>query len=628
MKKFVSAYGDTLRRNFVLTILGLFALTVLSRVVYLQVYNKDFLVKQGNSRFVRTKNEPALRGTITDRNNIPLAVSTPVSSIWVNPKEILNPVKRQGSEAPTNPVAELANAIGMPVTTLQAKLDKKKNATFVYLQRGLEPDFVQRVIAKKIPGVYSQREYRRFYPSADVASQIIGYNNIDDVGQEGIELLYNDWLAGTPGSSEVIRDVSGRVVDILQEITPPMQGQPLRLTIDKRLQYLTYMALLETIEEFSPKSATAVVLDAKTSEVLSMVSLPSGNPNNGKERKQTLVKNRAITDTFEPGSVMKPFAIAAALEAGVVSPGTPIKTSPGYYAVSRHVVRDVHDYGRLSVAGVIKKSSNVGTCKIALKMPKAKLLAMYEALGLGEKSQIGFPGEQAGVLRDLTKMSDFDYCTNSYGYGVATTALQVAQSYAVLANDGLKIPATLVKRDALPPAVRLMSARTAKQVRRMLKSAVGEEGTGSKATQGDYMGDYSVGGKTGTAHKVIRGKYAKDKYRSVFAGMAPLSDPRIVMVVVVDEPKGKKYYGGLVAAPVFAKVVGKTLRMLGVSPDQKPPKDKDKVIYVTQKKVPKPKKTVSKKKAPKKDKPKIQLLSTEDLDGKPKNHKKVSYQKP
>lgn len=572
MRKFVSPYGDTMRRNFVLALLGLFATTVFARVVYLQVYNKDFLVKQGNSRFIRIKKEPALRGTILDRNNIPLAVSTPVSGLWANPKELLQE---------PNAVATLAETLGKPLTQLQKKLDKKKNSTFVYIERGLEPAIAKKVMAKKLPGVHSLREYRRFYPSQDVTAQIIGYNNVDDEGQEGIELLYNDWLSGVAGSSEIIRDTKGKVVDVLEEIHPPVQGQELTLTIDKRLQYLTYMALLETAKEFNPKSATAVMLDAKTSEVLAMVSIPSGNPNNRKERRQSLLKNRAITDTFEPGSVMKPFAIATALDAGLVSPRTPINTSPGYYRVARHTVRDVHNYGPLNVAGVIKKSSNVGTCKIALRMPKDKLHAMYESLGFGQKSDIGFPGEQKGTLRDLKKLNDFDYCTNAYGYGISATALQVAQAYAVLANDGVKIPATLVKRENLPTGVRLMSKRTATQVRKMLKSAVEKGGTGRQATTGDYMSDYSVGGKTGTAHKVINGRYSKHNYRAAFAGIAPLSDPRIVMVVMVDDPKGKKHYGGQVAAPVFARVVGKALRMMGVAPDQKK-KDK-KTLHTSQK---------------------------------------------
>lgn len=560
MRKFVSPYGATTRRNVVLAMLGLFAAVVLARVVYLQVYQADFLVKQGNSRFVRMKKEPALRGTILDRNNIPLAVSTPVSSLWVNPKEIL--------DAP-QAIATLANSLGLPLNQLLARIEKKKNGAFLYVKRGMEPEVAQNILSQELTGVYSQREYQRFYPSAHVTAQIIGFNNVDDDGQEGMELMYNDWLAGTDGSSEIVRDLRGRVVDVLQEIKPPVQGQELQLTIDKRIQYLMYLALLETAEQFSAKSATAVMLDAKTSEVLAMVSVPSGNPNNRQERRQSLVKNRAITDTFEPGSVMKPFTIASALDAGLVSSRTPISVSPGYWKVAKNVVRDVRNYGSLTVSGVIKKSSNIGTCKVALRLPKAKLQAMYESLGIGQKSQIGFPGEQAGTLRDLTRMNDFDYCTNAYGYGLSTTALQVAQAYAVLANDGVSIPASLVKRDSLPAGTRLMSKRTAKQVRNMLKAAVDQKGTGNLATRGNYMEDYSVGGKTGTVHKVINGEYAKKRYRSVFAGMAPLSDPRIVMVVMVDEPKGEKYYGGLVAAPVFAKVVGKTLRMLGVAPDQK-----------------------------------------------------------
>ncbi len=552
----------------VLSLLLLFASAVLARVVYLQVYHADFLVKQGNSRFVRIKKEPALRGNILDRNAIPLAVSTPVSSIWVNPKEIAG-----NSEA----ISRLATAISYPYAKLNDRITRKKDASFVYIQRGMEPAIAAKIIEQKIPGVYSLREYRRFYPSSDVTSQILGFNNIDDEGQEGLELLYNEWLSGTPGSSEIIRDPSGKVVDILEEIKPPVQGQNLMLTIDKRIQYLTYLALLETAEEFSAKSATAVVLDAKTSEILAMVSVPSGNPNNASEKKPSLVRNRAMTDTFEPGSVMKPFTVAAALDAGLVRPRTPVNTSPGHLQVGRYRVRDIHDYGKLTVSTVIKKSSNVGTCKIALRLPKEKLESMYSALGLGSHSQIGFPGEQKGRLNRFGRLGDFEYCTNAYGYGMSLNALQLAQAYAVLANDGIKVPVSLVKTDMDLVGARLVSKRTAREVREMLRMAVDEGGTGRRATIGDYMEDYSVGGKTGTVHKVVNGRYSKNHYRSVFAGMAPISDPAIVMVVMVDDPKGKRYYGGLVAAPVFARVVGKTLRILGVSPD-KPPKDKKLVI--------------------------------------------------
>ncbi|PID66963.1 MAG: cell division protein [Gammaproteobacteria bacterium] len=569
MKRFVSPYGATTRRNVVLTVLLVFATAVFARVMYLQLYHADFLVKQGNSRFMRIKKEPALRGTILDRNAIPLAVSTPVSSLWVNPKEIA---------ASPESITQLAESIAYPVQRLKDKISQKNESTFMYIQRGLEPAFAKKITDKNIPGVYSLREYRRFYPSADVTSQIIGFNDIDDNGISGLELMYNDWLSGTAGSSKIVRDTGGRVMDILEEIKPPVQGQGLMLTIDKRIQYLTYVALLEATEEFAAKSATAVVLDAKTSEVLAMISVPSGNPNNAQEKKPALVKNRAMTDTFEPGSVMKPLVVATALDAGLVRPGTPIDTRPGRLKVGRYWVKDGHNYGQLDVAGVIKKSSNVGACKIALRLPKEKLQAMYSALGFGQASAINFPGEQAGHLSNMAKLGDFEYCTNSYGYGISATALQVAQAYAVLANDGVKIPATLIKRDSQMPGTRLISAHTAKSVRQMLAQAVNKGGTGTRATLGEYMQDYTVGGKTGTAHKVINGRYSPNHYRSVFVGMAPLSDPRIVMVVMVDDPKGKRYYGGLVAAPVFAKVVGKTLRILGVSPDKAP--NPEKVVQV------------------------------------------------
>lgn len=583
MRKFVSPYGATVRRNVVLLFLLAFALAVLARVVYLQVYHADFLVEQGNSRFVRIKKEPALRGNILDRNAVPLAVSTPVSSLWVNPKEIL--VENRAESSATDSIAALANAIGYPAHQLSKKIKAKKDASFMYIQRGMEPAVAKKILADEIPGVYDLREYRRFYPSGDVLSQLIGFSNIDDEGQEGIELLYNDWLSGTAGSSEIVRDRNGKIVDILEEIKPPVQGQDLMLTVDKRLQYLTYVALLETTKSFGAKSATAVMLDAKTAEILAMVSVPSGNPNNAQEKRPSLVRNRAMADTFEPGSVMKPFVVASALESGLVHPSTPIETKPGLMRVGRHVVRDVHDYGRLKVSEVIQKSSNVGTCKIALRLPKEQLQAMYSSLGFGAMTGIDFPGEQRGVLNRFDKLGDFEYCTNAYGYGLSATALQIAQAYTVIANDGIKNPVSLVKRDNPPLGTRLMSQRTAKRLQEMLAQAVQEGGTGRRATLGDYMQEYSVGGKTGTVHKVINGRYSKNHYRSVFAGMAPAKDPAIVMVVMVDEPKGKQYYGGLVAAPVFAKVVGKSLRILGIAPDKplKLPQDEG-VVAVSQQK--------------------------------------------
>lgn len=578
MKKFVSPYGATTRRNVVLAVLAVFAASVLGKVGYLQLdeESQKTFAKESNKRFLRVRKEAALRGNVLDRNAVPLAVSTPVSSVWADPYAV---------DYSTGNLKAMADTLGYSVAKLKKRLDdnkvnaKNEEVHFVYLRRGIEPAVAEKHFANRFDGVHLQREYRRFYPSADVVSQIIGYANDDDAGISGVELLWNGWLSGQSGSSQIVKDPKGRVVDVLQEISPPVQGQDLMLTIDKRIQYLTYLALLEAAEKFSAESATAVVLDAKTSEVLAMVSVPSGNPNNPKERNPDLIKNRAITDSYEPGSVMKPFVAAAALDAGLVNPSTPVDTRPGRMRLGKNTITDTHNYGKLNVSTVIKKSSNVGSCKIALRMPRAKLHAMYSGLGFGEKSQMGFPGEQSGLLRSFKRLNDFSYCTAAYGYGLSATTLQIAQAYAVLANDGVKIPASLIKRESLPTSTRVMQKRTARQVRKMLAKAVGEGGTGTRATLGEYMQDYSVGGKTGTAHKVINKHYSKTNYRSVFAGMAPLSDPRIVMVVVVDDPKGKQYYGGLVAAPVFAKVVGKSLRILGVAPDRKLEK-KEKTRYV------------------------------------------------
>ncbi len=575
MKKFVSPYGATLRRNFVLLLLGLLAAGVLGRIVYLQLSKKsERIIVRANNLFTRTLKEPASRGTIVDRNGVPLAISSQVKSLWVNPHQF---------EQTPNAMQKLANALGMSVQQLQQRLHKNQYNSkgepihFVYVKRGLEPAKAEKIV-KDIPGVSAQSEYQRFYPAGDISAQIVGYNDPDQKGLAGIEFRYNDWLSGREGSLKISRSVGGKVFEVLQEIRPPVQGNDLKLTIDQRLQYLTYMTLLETVEQFSARTATAVMLDAKTSEILAMVSVPSGNPNNVKERNKSLLENRAVSEVFEPGSVMKVFAVAAALEAGLVGPYTPINTSPGRFKVHRNIVEDTHNYGKLNVSTVIKKSSNVGACKIALRMPKIKLKTMYESLGFGQKSQIDFPGESKGIMHNMLRMNKFDYCTNAYGYGISVTALQLAEAYAVIANNGIRIPASLEKSPSTPEGTRVMSKRTARQVRDMLKLAVSEGGTGENATKDDYMADYTVGGKTGTVHKAIKGGYAKKKYRAIFAGMAPLNDPRIVMIVMVDEPKGKKYYGGHVAAPVFARVVGRTLRILGVTPDKKEAKRRGRVI--------------------------------------------------
>ncbi len=565
MKKFVSTYGSTGRRNFLLFLLGALACGVMARIVYLQTSKSEDIITRANDLFTRLVVEPASRGTIADRNNVPLAVSTQVSSIWVNPHQF-----EKNPEA----IRKLAKRVKMPHKKLLQRLKNNKFNSegkpikFVYIKRGMPPDEAK-LISKAIPGVFTQAEYRRFYPSADVSAQVIGYNDPDQKGLSGVELRYDDWLSGTSGSTKIVRSVSGEVFEILEEINPPIQGSDLRLTLDQRIQYLTYIALLDAVKKHRAKSGTAVMLDARTSEVLAMVSVPSGNPNNTEDRRRDLLKNRAITDLFEPGSVLKPFAIAAALDAGVVTPRTPIDTHPGFINVAHKLVMDVRNYGKLNVTGVIQHSSNVGTCKIVLKMRKKKLQAMYKALGFGQRSQINFPGEAKGIVHNIRRMDDFDYCTNAYGYGISTNVLQIAQAYAVLANGGIKIPVSLETQDTVPKGKRVISARTTRQVLHMLKLAVSTDGTGKGATKGEYISDYTVGGKTGTVHKAIKGGYSKKNYLSVFAGIAPINNPRIVMAIIIDDPKGKKYYGGEVAAPVFAKVAGKTLRLLGVPPDKK-----------------------------------------------------------
>lgn len=571
MKKFVSPYGSTGRRQFVLFVLGVFACAVLLNVSRLGVFRADFLKKQGDSRYIRTKVEPALRGNILDRNGEPLAISASMRSISLNPKTI-----------DKTRLPELAQALGLSANNLAKKINQRRHKHFMYVRRGVKPSVGQKVLDMNIRGVDTQIEYRRFYPSASATGQILGFTDIDGVGREGMELQYNDWLRGVDGSMKVVQDERRRVMDILQEINPPVQGTDLTLTIDKRIQYLVYEALSDAFEKHRAKTASAVVLDAETSEILAMVSVPSGNPNNPREKKPKLLRNRAVADTFEPGSTLKPLAIATALEVGVIRSNSRINTKPGFWKVGSHLVRDHRNYGVLSIGDIIKKSSNVGTAKVVMKLPKETLHRMYDKLGFGQKTAIHFPSEQVGTLRDFAKISDFDYVTNSYGYGISANVLQLAQAYAVIANNGIRVPVSLIKDSQPPVGEYVFSQRVAKRVRRMLGKVVGQGGSGWRAAMDKYTQDYTVGGKTGTSRKVVRGQYSDLNHTALFVGMAPLNNPRIVMAVMVDDPQADEdvYYGGQVAAPVFSQVVGRALRILNVAPDR--PKRKDKKLKLTQ----------------------------------------------
>ena len=548
------------RAGLTLTLLGLAAAGMVARAGYLQLVHKDFLQDQGDERFLRVVETPAHRGMILDRNGEPLAVSSPVDSIWAQPAELLT----QRDHWP-----KLAARLEISLMELEQKLAGKETRQFVYLHRHLPPSVAERIMNLQIPGVYSRREYRRYYPDAEATSHLLGFTDIDDMGQEGLEKAFDARLHGVPGQKQVIKDRLGRIVEEIGILRAPQPGQTLTLSIDRRLQYLAYRALKAAVLENKADAGSAVMVDARTGEILAMVDQPAGNPNNRNELQSDLLRNRAATDVYEPGSTMKPFTIAMALESGKWTPNTPVDAR-GPLKVGRYQVRDVHNYGVIDVTRVISKSSNVGTTKIAFSMPMERLWKLYKDIGFGALSGLGLAGEQAGVLHHFSKWGgEIGHANHSFGYGLSVSMLQLAQAYVVLAADGVKRPLTLLKREQpLDPGEerRVLSAHAVQQVRPMLELAVGKEGTGSKAG----VPGYRVAGKTGTVHKIVNGRYASNRYFSLFAGMAPASQPRLVMVIIIDEPKSGAYYGGAVAAPVFGATMGEALRILNITPDDMP----------------------------------------------------------
>lgn len=546
----------TTRQGLVLGLLGAAAGGLVARAAYMQVINTDFFQNKGDAYFVRAVDVPAHRGMILDRNGEPLAVSSPVDSIWVDPREFLNQRERW---------PQLATALEMTMAELEQKLTGRSR--FAWLRRHMAPSAAQRVLELDIPGVYARREYRRYYPDAEVTSHLLGFTDIDDAGQEGLEKAFEDQLRGTPGQKRVIQDRLGRVVAEVENLRAPQPGQTLTLSIDRRLQYLAYRALKTAVLENKANAGAAVIADVRTGEILAMVNQPAGNPNNRAELHGDLLRNRAITDVCEPGSTVKPFTIAMGLESGKWTPSMRVNTAP--MRIGRYTVRDTHNYGVLDITHVISKSSNVGTSKVALSMPAERLWQLYKNLGFGAPTGVaGKSGEQAGVLRHFSKWAEIGHANHSFGYGFSLTILQLAQAYTVLAADGVRRPLTLIKREQpLGPADerRVLSARAVRQVRAMMEEVVTRQGTGLKAS----VPGYRVAGKTGTARKSIGGRYTS-RYFALFAGMAPASDPRLVMVILIDEPKSGAYYGGTVAAPVFSATMGGALRLLNVTPDDLP----------------------------------------------------------
>jgi len=545
------------RRFFLYTCMGLAAVVLVWRAVSLQVLDNQFLKDQVQARHVRVVSLSAHRGKITDRNGEPLAISTPVESVWVNPQQLGGEQQR---------IPELEQVLSLKHKSVRDLLASRSGREFIYIRRHISPALAAQVSELEIPGVYLQREYRRYYPAGEVAAHVVGFTNVDDVGQEGLELAYEDWLHGEAGAKRVLKDGKHNFIKDVESIRRPRPGKDLALSIDHRIQYLAFRELKRAVQEHKARSASAVVLDVKTGEVLAMVNQPAFNPNNRQKLRSSHIRNRAVTDVFEPGSTMKPFIVATALESGRYQPDTPVGTAPGWLKVGVNTVRDTHDYGQLDVTGVIRKSSNVGISKIALSLPAEDIWQQLSAAGFGVQTYSAFPGEASGLLPYYEGWNAIETATLSFGYGISVTPLQLAQAYAVLAADGIKRPVGFLKQDGAVEGQRVMPAQVARRVRDMLEQVTGPDGTAQAA----QVAGYRVAGKTGTVRKSEAGGYSDSKYLAVFAGMVPASDPRFVMVVMVDEPRGGKYYGGLVAAPVFSTVMSGVLRLLAVPPDDVP----------------------------------------------------------
>ena len=540
------------RARFVAALILLAFGTLAARSAWLQVVRNDFLQQKGESRYSRVIELSATRGRIADRSGDMLAVSTPVKSVWAIPEDArLTPAQAR----------ELAGLLELDVRELNRRLASEKD--FVFIRRQIPPDAAEKIAALNLPGIHQQREYRRYYPAGDVTAHMLGFTGVEDRGQEGIELAFDAQLAGKPGSRRVIKDRRGRIVEDVESIKPPQDGKDLTLALDAKVQYLAFTHLKQALAEHKAKAGGVVVLDAKTGEVLALANLPAYNPNNRVKLTGAQLRNRALTDVFEPGSTMKPFTVALALEKGRFRFDSQIQTAPGRLTIGNATISDAHPHGLLTVAQVIQKSSNVGAAKIAGAFAPEEMWQMFDALGFGQPMKLGFPGEVGGRLRPFKTWRPIEQATMSYGHGISVTLMQLARAYLAFARDGDVIPLSLTRLESPPLAGKsIFSAQTAREVRAMLEMAVLPGGTAPKA----QIPGYRVAGKTGTAHKLEGGQYA-ERYVAAFVGFAPVSDPRLVVAVMIDEPSAGKYYGGEVAAPVFAQVMAGSLRTLGVAPD-------------------------------------------------------------
>ncbi|PWV82997.1 penicillin-binding protein 2 [Halomonas sp. A11-A] len=529
---------------------------LVGRIVILHVVDRPFLQGQGDARTLRTDPIPAHRGMISDRNGEPLAISTPVVTLWANPQDV-----------PEDPIQrlQLARALGMELDDLDARLARFASREFMFLRRQLTPQAAQRVLDLRIPGVYRQDEYKRYYPAGEVAAQLLGVTNVDDVGQEGLELAYQPYLAGEPGQRRVLKDRRGRLVRDLEVLREARPGGELTLSIDQRLQYMAYRELKAAVAEHDADGGVVVMMDARTGEVLAMANQPSYNPNNRAGLDPRGLRNQAIVDVFEPGSVMKPLAMAAIMESGQFPRDVEVDTSPGWMRIDRFTIRDIRNYGKLDLAGILEKSSNIGMSKLVLELDDPLVPDLYRRLGFGQSPETGYPGESTGTLPAPVRWSRSQWAALSYGYGLSTSALQLASAYTAIANGGERLPPSLLKLPEPPPGEPAIDPGVAHDLLRIMEESV-QPTTGARRAM---VPGYRVAGKSGTVRKTGAGGYVQNAYRSLFAGIAPVSDPRIVTVVMIDHPRGDSYFGGAVAAPVFSRVVGSALRLLDVPPDQR-----------------------------------------------------------
>jgi cell division protein FtsI (penicillin-binding protein 3) len=538
-------------RLLLIGLLGWF-IALIARAVYLQGLHNDFLQAKGESRYSRVLSLSATRGMIVDRNNEPLAISTPVESVAASPSDM---------EITQPQVAKLARLLEIDVSELTRKLSDTKR-DFVYLKRQLPPEQAEKIVELNIPGVFLQREYRRYYPAGEVMAHLIGFTDIDDKGQEALELAFESELTGKAGSRRVIKDRRGHIVEDIDSIRKPQDGAKLALSIDARIQHIAFRELKAAVAEHRAKAGGIVVLDAMTGEVLAMANLPTYNPNNRGKLDPKRMRNRVVTDLFEPGSTLKPFTVATAIETGIVTPESVIQTAPGYLTIGNRTIHDAHAHGALSVMQVIQKSSNIGAAKMALALPSETMWKLFRSVGFGTLPDSGFPGEGSGKLRPYATWKPIEQATMSYGHGISVSLLQLARAYSIFARDGELVPLTLVKRESPPELARVLKPATARSLRAMLELAVQPGGTAPKA----QIAGYRVGGKTGTAHK-LEGRGYTNKYVSSFVGLAPASNPRLIVAVMIDEPSAGQHYGGTVAAPVFSHVMAGALRLLSVPPD-------------------------------------------------------------